>query len=76
MEPSLWVEGFGCGVQDSSWLPPDVVGAAVCPFEAVAADVLRVGQRPSGYAYHWECILIQTLKSLFELKSLAKSMPC
>ena len=58
-------------LQDGSWLLPDVVGAAVCPFEATAADVLRAGQQPSGYAYRWECILIQMLKSLFELKSLA-----
>lgn len=30
-----------------------------------------VGQRPSGCTNHWECVLIQMLKSSFELKSVA-----
>lgn len=38
---------------------------------AAAADAPRAGQQPSGYASHWQCILIRMLKSLFDLKALA-----
>lgn len=49
---------------------PDVAGAALCPLEATAADVpgWASGQV---VAQTVESVLIQMLKSLFELKSLA-----
>lgn len=62
-------------LQDSCWLLSDVVGAAVCPFEATDADVPRVGQWPSGYTYPAECILIHMLSHSLNLNSWLKSMP-
>lgn len=76
-----WVEGLGCGVQACGrmalcccqmWREQCSVPLKPQPTAgAPATDVPRVGWWPSSYAYHWECILIQMLKLLFELKSLA-----